>query len=84
MITDFGENRTPYENTVFGKTSNSSQIREGFEEEHIKVAHKGPSNKSPQQISRDLGSNTKNEKSQKIHPKIPKKKKREKPQEHKI
>jgi len=42
-------------------------------EDQAKAAHKCPSNNFLKQISRDLASNVKNEKSPKIHPKIPKK-----------
>ena len=42
-------------------------------EDQAKAAHKCPSNNFVKQISQDLASNVKNEKSPKILPKIPKK-----------
>jgi len=56
----------------WGKLQIQAESVRHLREDQAKVAHKCPSNNFLKQISRDLASNVKNEKSPKILPKIPK------------
>ena len=64
----------PSKNAIWEKLQIQAKFVRDLRGNHTKVAHKDPSNRSLQQISRDLGQNAKNENSLEIHPKMAKKK----------